>query len=554
MLERKGLSPDGVNYVAKALHPAGVGHTVGVPDEELACSVTPELRSEKVISCPSMVAASQGNWDLLIWKPPTDSAHYFYATGPSGTNFAGLPPSSRWNADPVPTIWSDNWAEWVTAQPNVGVGFFQGYEIPAYEAAGSPVNGIDPAETNLIVHVGTRVFGILAPEFQPTAWRTTHSSLTCYMTASDLYNQGSVHAAQFPSDFKRIDAQEMNEALSFAGPPGFGNITEVARPGVTLLPEFLENSVHPAVQRMATTVPFDEETMYKQSPKVYAGQAKEGIYMPLCIVGDHPYVTNDETPTTVSVKHYRRAPGMPGSQFDEVIRETGFRTAINLDVLGNPDAYIGRTSLPVLPVLPVNRVMDKTTGRYMIAPVCTENALGTNAAGVGTYFHFPSSTPFSSGLDNVNQGVVIFRGLDYRSTIVVKSILGLEIIPTTLSPLLSMVKEPANNDPRARALYDRVVHATKDVYPAEFNDFGSIINEIASVIGDVVGVAAPIVGAFAPEALPFLGIAEAAAQATKAATRRQGQTQAQTARTPRARAKTARVMLKKPAPKMTKRR
>lgn len=158
-LAKFGLSPAGVAWATKALHPACSVETEGMPDSSYFKSARYEARGQEAITAPPGTTTT---WDLLVARSAGDITPVFWSAVPSGQIFNG---------------------------PGKVLGFLTtgsiavGAAVPLLTTAGVAVGNTHAiGNTQLFTH-----------------WRTAYASLTAYMTASALNDGGTVYAGQWPS-------------------------------------------------------------------------------------------------------------------------------------------------------------------------------------------------------------------------------------------------------------------------------------------------------------------------------------------------------------------
>lgn len=228
-LSAMGVTGEAANWVVKALHPAGPACPDGIPDADTTATLRPEYRLSKVISKPA--ALPGGDWDLILIKHPTDATAFCWAAGPAGVDFT----SSNAPGD-----------------GEQGIEFIQPF-IPVGATNMTNVNG---GESPIVA------FDMVQPDSLPAAWRHSSSSITAYMTASELYNQGTVFAGQYGHSVQ-------NDVMQYRP------FTGVGVPGVT---QFLQRSA-------SGSAPYSEALMTLTTPKLRTAPAKEGAYIPLRLNG-----------------------------------------------------------------------------------------------------------------------------------------------------------------------------------------------------------------------------------------------------------------------------
>jgi len=238
------LAPFGVEgqaaaWLAKALHPAGVGSAPLMPDSTYVEAVRPEYRAQAIVSAPSTLTTA--SWDLAVVRIPGDNAPVFWIAGNAGTDFG------------------------------VSVGLAQG-QISLSDWDYAPDGNLD----NLFPTGPVLPAGRLLPGDLRVSWRTSYASLTCYMTASALNDQGTVFSGQI--------ARVPNYLTS----PYF-DTTHTSPSGSPLL-----------YQRATLLLPTNEDQILLMSPKAYTAPARDGVYIPYRLNGPtQPFVTPPEGPTGI---------------------------------------------------------------------------------------------------------------------------------------------------------------------------------------------------------------------------------------------------------------
>lgn len=218
------LSPQGERWVTQALYPPGEHARCAIPTTTHYPTLRMDFRPTTVVGRPSSMPS--GNWDLLIFSPPSDATALVVVAAPAGTNFeSGSAPAYHEQ-------------RLVQAIPNLlpaGVS----YQTFTRDASGAVTAGSLTGVPNPLRHMGFRI---------------TSKSYTAHMTASDLYNSGSVTTSQFDTRYE----------------PGVGF---VVLGGVRALVPCL------------CTVPLDEDEITSTSPYSVVSEAKDGIFVPHRIMG-----------------------------------------------------------------------------------------------------------------------------------------------------------------------------------------------------------------------------------------------------------------------------
>jgi len=230
-LEASGMTPAGRDWLIKAMHPPAPVEPTGVPDEVYVPSVRTEYRNQHVVSKPASLAA--GPWDLLLWRRPGDVVPCVCVAAVAGFDFSSP----------------------VAAGGNAVVSVVQMQPVTTY----GPVQ-VRVLDTGFPLFAGA-YFG--TPDSRPMAWRTTYSSMTTYLTASSLNNQGTVYATQ-----------------TAPRPVAGGQF-------VQLDPLYGAPVVH---NRVLFDLPLSENLMQLSDPRAYTGEAKHGTYQPIRAAGPgRPY-------------------------------------------------------------------------------------------------------------------------------------------------------------------------------------------------------------------------------------------------------------------------
>lgn len=216
------LSPHGERWVTQALYPPGDLTRVAIPTRTHYPTLRIEYRPTTVIT-----AAGAGNWDLLLYSPPGDTTGLIWAKAPSG--ITGV---FQQTATPA-----SGTAGYLSLTPNIAADTLP-LQIVNRVAAGSASSASFDIVPNPVRHQG---------------FRLTSKSFTAHMTASDLYNSGSVTSCQYDTTY------EPAPGFYFAG----------SRPVV------------PCVG----SVPLDEDEITSSSPYAVVSAAKDGVFVPHRLLG-----------------------------------------------------------------------------------------------------------------------------------------------------------------------------------------------------------------------------------------------------------------------------
>lgn len=223
-----GVSPQGERFLMKSLYPPGDLTQVSIPDSSWHPTFRFDSRPSFTVSAPSGVA-STALYDVLILCPPGDVTAAYVVTATAGTNFRSSVTPAQSSATQVripPTASS--------IQKNYG-GYLR-------DAVGATF-GAD-----------LRSFG---SPLAVDSFRTTYRGVTVHNTSSDLYNGGSVIAAQCAS-IPVVDE-------------GFVTWSR----GATLT----------AATQSVLNVPLDETSLTQMCPGCEMTEARHGAFVPQRLLG-----------------------------------------------------------------------------------------------------------------------------------------------------------------------------------------------------------------------------------------------------------------------------
>lgn len=389
----------GATWALKALHPVS-GAPTGIPDAVQVSAVQPEYKTTTVISAPTGTTA---NWDLCLITPPSDMLACYWLAAPAGTDFRGV-------GIPTPSLGGYLYNSTQTVHNTAFTGLYVN-------------SGVSP----LTAGVGT--YADVYSTEDPSMWRTTARSLTAYATGSDLYNQGTVYAAQYARS-PQLAGIGLQEAGS--GVPGNTILT-----GVEIV-----------------DLPLSEADMALMTPNLYAAPAKEGVYSIARLVGP--------AQTYVLPKGAAFYPLQNSSAGAQVF-------------LLNPTNLTGPSSANWLVRSGANDL-----------PTCMSTTSGYFAQ------TSPVGNPKGSFLDaGCSWGVIIFRGLNVNMSITLKTVVCLEIVPADGSPNRQFVKPPLKYDQMALAAYYAIANEIPNCVAARHNFFGTLLPIIGSVASKLLPFLAP---------------------------------------------------------------
>lgn len=381
-LKSFGLTPSGREFVVKALDPASVGPGPGIPDTS-ACSVLrPEYTVQFTIPPPSV---STANWDLMCVFPPGDTVACIYAFGPAGTDFSQSTPTGGGTG-------------WVPLQPSIDVPSF--FDITTL-ASGAPV--------------GNAQRSVRSPASAAYTFRHMYKSVTAELVAAAVADQGDVYAAQYP--------------------------LEMYEPSLLGLPVNSLSTGKPLmVQQNCVRIPFNEADLTLSARAPYVGRARDGVYMPLRLVGPQQEFAKLAT---------------AGVGFDNVASCT-ITKVTNSQNLGIPQ---------VLNFIP-------------------DNAGDAFIGSVRGNMNFQ----YDTGYDNTSVGVIIWRGLaatsgggGFGASVMLKIIDGQEICPRPTAADRVYLKPALKYEPLAMQAYYAIMSEMACAYPARYNALGALLPLLSSV-------------------------------------------------------------------------
>lgn len=400
-LTELGVPALGRDWLRKALHPAGVGAPgVAIPDLSSIPTARPEYVVERVVGAP--VELSTPTWDCIMYTIPGNVTATVIETGPAGSDFSGrVAPTDVPGGHSV----AMRSQEIVYSQSVSGYGTVTG---PGYVTLG---------------YTG---------ETRPVAWRAAYRSLTVYMSASAISDQGTVTSGQFPGN--PVSASEaLNLWRSPAPPPPFGHSSQTT-----------------------FTLPMNEPDMLLGNPQCRVGAARDGVYIPLRLAGPTAsFTTSGATQMLID-------------------------TNVGGNIVLAPSAGSYRGS---------HWAVAARLGGPIQMAAYTVDDLPTVPSPSG-----PRQVLVDDGFDGYLCSVTIWRGLSPTATLTVKSIVGLEVAVGPESPIRAFVKPPLPPIPAALDAYYGIIAVAPQVYPSSYNVFGAILPLLSSVARMAAPFVLPLVG------------------------------------------------------------
>lgn len=416
LLEGKGLSADATHWLQKALHPAGASPVaVCIPDETRVPTVGMDFRPATVIKPPAGLTATD-LWDVLIWSPPGDANAAFIVTAIAGTNF---------NTATTATVPSLTCRTLASQDPVTNSAYSLGKIFDTSTAGGAAVSILTASSS--------------IPASLPVAFRTAYKSLTASLTASSLNNQGTVFATQF--------AREMHDTGSIA-----------------LQADSL--GFYRAAAAYEVSIPFDEATLNLISPTTETRPAKEGCYMPLRLNGPvQPFQTVKSWANRTCDNTYGN--GVTSSVATALY---GTLNVVNTGTFAAPVRVWQCPSIPCLPFPLVTYDGGADSALPYAGFIGSPSLTGYDARGL-----IANTASFDTGYDNTAHGVILFRGLSSQASVTLQCYVGLEVIPSTSSPIRAFVRTPCPPDSRAIGLYYDIANSMPSSYPSRYNSVGALL-------------------------------------------------------------------------------
>lgn len=476
-LAHAGVRGESADWVVRALHPAASEIRIaGMPDESSSYVVRPEFRVQTVLTAPDNVTS----WDAFIFTAPGDVNVVYMATAESAPgNFDSATPPTGANFQILRT------------------------QQCSSTSAGSPYWG-HVARNETAIATMTAVCPTTLPSGKPVAFRRSYAGLTTHLIASAVSNQGQVYAAQFPSRPISLGTGLLGTD-NVRGPP-------LDAPPITTCPagvypsfgegfDFAPMGVLYQAEMYQMILPTNETDMAATAPGYYTDAAREGCYVPLKLCGPtQPFARAVPQATAVILRN----------STDDLSPNVQTQGALLTPGAGPvPSVYPFPTASPF--TLPYAN-LTASGAIPMFTPTAHSNAVVSHTPSMSTIpwpfqmaagyitgqpqaVGYPATVlAFDTGFDNTSNACVIYRGLQggnggFASSIQVKFMLGLEVIPSPAALDRVFVEKPAPYDPKAIELYYQMALLFADAYPASYNSLGDLwkkLKEAASFVWDKV--------------------------------------------------------------------
>lgn len=297
-----------------------------------------------------------------------------------------------------------------------------------------------PQQTTYISWTDSSVvsYAVRTAASRPYAFRTACKSLTCELDAAAVVDQGRVYAAQFAP---------IQGIMPISTAMLWGDVTNTYR-GISTPIHF--------------GVPLSETVMATMAPDYFTGLARDGVYMPHRLSG--------------AVRSFAKAQVQP--------------VVANVWGTGTISSNIGVVSSPY----DLATVIPFVTGGDELGAYVNPWMYTVGAGGANSWRNAPTGG-VDSGFSNVNIGVIIFRGLSISSTVKIKAVLGLEIMPSAVTPDVVYAQPALSYDQHALAAYFTIANNLEDAYPASYNLLGDLLRVIKDTVGQVWPVLRKVGGA-----------------------------------------------------------
>lgn len=404
-LTSRGLSGEAALWATKALYPPANAHRVPMPALSTSDTLPVDYRQVTTLTAPSA-----NRWDCMILVPPNDAQPVYAIRADAGANFSVTTPPAGGNFNnasmDILGARTQQTVYWRTVAANT----------PAVQGS------------------------TYWPATLPRASRHTYKSLTVHMTASDLYNGGSVVAGQVPVVPSIPSTGWAVDVTGFQQP---------AAGSVVWVPTTYE-------------IPSDEQTLTRACPGFMSGAAKDGVFMVMKLCN----LQGDTFSSGVDLRG--RSADFAGSTW----AHNWFDVAV--------DASQGSACWSRGAVRPVYLAVDST---------------GINDPWWQLGRDINGSPQFGTTTRaDTSFGVMIFRGLDPNASLQMTLNMGLECTMWPHSSFSTLVSEPAAHAPGALDAYVAIAREMKDAYPASYNSLALL----APVLLNALRAAAPTIARVLP--------------------------------------------------------
>lgn len=420
----RGLPLHAAQWVTRALHPPAESAGLhSVPDIATADTVRMGTRRTATFSGSIVPGALPGaKWDMLIITVPGDNSGPSVFCAPAGTDF--VEPGT------APVYYQCLRPFGITSSYAVGA-------LRIDQMPGGPGAAMD-------------FYSPVLTSNDYDSFRHIYSSVTSYMTASEMNNSGTVTAGQFDG-----------------------------RPVASVGRYFNNAAQYPVALTQAFDLPLDERSIVTRCAEARVAPAKEGVYLPHRMLGDYEFQTRPYaagklvTDATIGLTPPGNLPLVSGS---------GYTYMLNTKRLApNATNSIG--------YLPVFSFVGGASGHTRLSDAAVADAFGMANP--------PIWLPYSdTGYSRTNCSVTLYRGLEYDASITVKALLGIEVVVSPRSSLRDMQQPPEAPCPEALEVYYNLSRNLPCCLPARDNSAGLLLGKILELLPAVLPRVQRAVSAF----------------------------------------------------------
>lgn len=415
LVKRCGVHGEPADWLVKALHPPSDITGVAIPDQSFRPTVRVDYRPSEIISAPDNWV--DPTWDLCLVTLPGDINAAYWCAAPPGYDFSSRStPPSAWACGAIPLTESDSAGS---------------VNVRTYPTAGGPVTDA--------------LMAVFRPKNLAYSFRTVARSITAYQTASSLYNQGTVTAAQLDRNW---DASPAYVRCNYPTGPGQG--------------------VYHASVPASSVLPLREKDITDMCPGSVVAPARTGVYMPLRLLGPSQVFASRHL--AQGRWEYRDGEWPPLAD-DTIINDKQGEDLVC-------------TTLPTVPIalgpdfggFPAANDLAVGWIRYLF----NQHIVGGGPASVPA----PTVAP-DTNYDRCSSSVTIFRGLHPGATVTVRCFVSLEYAVSDSSPVRNFVKSPAPVSHRAMDFYYRIISEMGYAYPADYNSLGKLLSHIGDAFKSI---------------------------------------------------------------------
>lgn len=441
ILSHTGITRDGRDWLVKALHPASpVDRLLGVPDGAVRMSTVPELLREVTVVAPGTVS-----WDCLVVTLNSDTVGALIFTRNTSTGY---------------------WQFWDAANPFAGTNdctSFTSLKTGVYNNTG-PTSGGSVVGVPYTIATGVRNANFYAAGVddcytadQPSGWRTSAASTTVYMTASALYNGGTVTAGNFDA-YQGVS----EEAFSLLNA---GGDTAV-----------VSGRIYACAARADFQIPMETSEMLALNPGCFVGPASEGVYLPSSsrnfdlAVSRPRNVLAQGLFTAGSTYWWTNVASTVGMYVNDPLRTSALARSWGgvrmVDSVYRKHDSIKTGELP-----------ERSTLSSFHSRALSDANFSGDASFVGG---------LSTGVDSRHTGIMLFTGLSPNASLTVKTVNVQELVPSQGAVSAEYLRSAPERDRVALDLYFETRARLPQAFPASYNSLGTILAAVKAALPVVI--------------------------------------------------------------------